>query len=635
MYIIEVIPLTTLPPNIPQILSYFFHEGLEKGAVVEVNINNRKVKAIVTSSTLLEQQKISLKKATFQLKKLSKIINEKPQVSNVQFKIALWLSRYYYASLGLCLKTVLPPFFLKSKYQTRIKNYELIIKSDKEKPILLLSRSKDTFKNLQPYIKDTLKNGQVLFITPELTTINYFMDKLAKYKPLRISASTPNKQYYNTWKKAENENSGIIIGTRQALFLPFKNLKLIIVDDPNHEAYKSDMSPKYNTRHLAHRVAGLYDAKIIFSSIIPSIGTYLSQKNTNLKITSSQKQPQPEIKIIDLVNEIKNNNFSPISRELQNQIILSVKQKKKILIFTPRRGYTGILLCENCGLALRCSNCDIAMRIHLTIEKVLVCHHCEQSRRLPDHCPNCNSYKLKSSGPAGTQKIYEKVKNLLNNNNLKAPILALDTDIIKNDLEENEVMNEIRNSSPSILVATQMVFSHRYTDNFNLIGITNIDAMTNTPEFDTEERFFASIKKLKDFNPKLMVIQTHHPDNQMINSAISEDYQNFYEKEAEARKLLWYPPFTRLIKLTFRHKNQPKAAYAARITSEKLKMAVMQKRLQDKIKIMDASPAFIERERGLYKYNILIKIHPKENIKNILKYVPPGWIIDVDPVRLL
>jgi primosomal protein N' (replication factor Y) (superfamily II helicase) len=635
MYVIEVIPLTNLPPNVPQLLDYFFHQELQKGAVTEVFLNNRKVNAIVASSTLLEKQKISLKNSNFQLKKLSKVISVKPQVSDYQFKIAVWLSQHYYASLGQCLKTVLPPFFLKKKYVIEAQKAKVKNQGSTEKPKLILSSSKDTLKGILPHIKEGLKRGQVLLITPELSTINYFTDKLQKYIPIKIYSGNSNKHYFETWKKVSSDDSQLIIGTRQALFLPFNKLELIIIDDLNHEAYKSDMSPKYNTRHLANKIAYLNGCKMIFTSVMPSIGTYLSEKRGELEVIHPKTNTQLKTKIVDLVNEIKADNFSPLSKELQEQMISTVKQKNKCLIFVPRRGYAGILLCENCGLALRCSNCDIAMKIHLAIDKVLACHHCGKSKRYPDHCPNCNSYKLKSSGPAGTQKIYERTKNLLNNNNIKAPILALDTDIVKNDVEENEIIKEICDSSPSVLIATSMIFSHRYESRFDLIGITNVDAMTNTPEFNTEEKFFTSLKKLKDFEPRYMIIQTHHPDNQMVNSAISEDYVDFYEKEAEVRKILWYPPFARLIKLTYKHKNKQKCSYAARTASEKLKTAVMRNRLENKIMIIDASPAFIERQKGLFVYNIIIKIRPDENIKNILRYTPPGWLIDVDPVAIL
>src|SRR3989344_6302537 len=167
MYIIEVIPLTLLPSNAPQLLSYFFNKKLEKGAIVEVPIGNRKVRAVVAASTPIEDRKISLKKSGFQLKQLSSVVNESPQISDNQFKIALWLSRYYYAPLGYCLKTVLPSFFLKKGYDTnpdKEQKTETIVR----KPIFLLSNAEETLDNILPFIKkSTGELSQVAFIIPD------------------------------------------------------------------------------------------------------------------------------------------------------------------------------------------------------------------------------------------------------------------------------------------------------------------------------------------------------------------------------------------------------------------------------------------------------------------------------------
>src|SRR3989344_2411523 len=250
MYVIEVIPLAALPPNVPQILSYFFGRRLEKGAIVQISLNNRKVNAIVVSYAALESQKILLKKTGFQLKKLSSVVNEIPQASAGQFQTALWLSKYYYAPLGLCLKTVLPPFFLKKKYKLGTADSVVPLSpKSAEKPLFILSSAKDTLDNLMSHLKKAVSgNGQVLFIIPEKINLEYLASRLKeKYETAVIHSGLSNKQYFESWVNASGGTAQIIIGTRQALFLSFKNLRLIIVDDPLNDAYKSDMSPRYNT----------------------------------------------------------------------------------------------------------------------------------------------------------------------------------------------------------------------------------------------------------------------------------------------------------------------------------------------------------------------------------------------------
>ena len=181
-----------------------------------------------------------------------------------------------------------------------------------------------------------------------------------------------------------------------------------------------------------------------------------------------------------------------------------------------------------------------------------------------------------------------------------------------------------------------MVFSHRYNMKFYLICVLNADSLISVPDFKTEERLFYQIEKLLDFLPKNMVLQTYNPENRAILTASEGNYKDFYDKELETRKIFSYPPYSRLIKLTFRHKYKDKASYEARILSGKLKMAMSQLGLSQKIKIIDSYQSFVEKEKGLFVYNIILKISPElENIKDILKYIPSNWLIDIDPRSII
>jgi len=235
MFIIEVIPLATLPSQVPQLLSYFFNKPLNRGSVVEVLIGNRRVPAIVVSSSPLEIQKASLKKSGFQLKKISTVLNEIPQVSEARFKIALWLSKNYYAPLGLCLKTVLPSFFGKKNYETPVENIDLVKPLQPVNVTIYLSPAKDTKTIFEPEIKKVLaQKKQILLILPEISLIDYFYNWLAGYyETAVINGKIPSKKLYQNWKNIASGKTEIIIGTRQAIFAPFKNLGLIIIEDPS------------------------------------------------------------------------------------------------------------------------------------------------------------------------------------------------------------------------------------------------------------------------------------------------------------------------------------------------------------------------------------------------------------------
>src|SRR3989344_2066190 len=640
MYIIEVIPLAVMPPNVPQILSYFFDKKLERGAVVQISIGNRSVKAIVVDSIPLAEHKMGLKKAEFQLKKLSEVLMETPQISDRQLHIALWLSRVYYSPLGMCLKAVLPPFFLKKKFPISQEVEVKIEEEVKRKPDFILTDAKNALKNVLPLIKSGLsKGGHAVLIVPDNQTLDHFYKNLSKdSETVKVSSSSGNKALFDAWQNIQSGKVQVLVGTRQALLFPFRKLALVIVDDPLHEFYKSDMSPKYNAADLAGYIAEMNNCRLVYLSPITGVENYFLLKNKTYELMDKTSTP-PIIKTINMVSEIKSGNFSLLSRELKNQILSLVNpntQEKKILIFSPRRGHSGILVCQNCGYTAKCPNCEVAYRIHRAEDLVLMCHHCGGTQRLPDHCPNCNSTKIKPTGPAGSEKIYEEVRRVLYQNLItEVTVLILDTDVTANVTEEAEVMSEIAKPKTSILIATQMIFSYRYDHNFDFVTIMNADSLVQSPDFKTEERLFYQLEKLFDFGPDQILIQTYNPENQAIIRASQRNYKDFYEKELAIRQALSYPPFSRLIKLTFRHPSRETASREARILAGKLKMAVVQLKLSDKIKITDSSPGYTEKERGLYTYNIAVKSLSGQTPREILKYVPSRWLIDVDPRSLL
>lgn len=660
MFILEVIPLTLLPPNVPQILSYFFDVELSKGAIVEISFNKRKVKAVVIFSSSIEKQKLSLKKVDFQIKKIIKVLHKDPQINDYQLKLAVWLAKYYYAPLGYTLKTILPPFAFKKKYPLVIHDFALTTRGV-VKPQLLIYKTKRLVEYLEPMIKEAAKKAnpscatakaegdtrslkscgevrRVLIMVSEKASIHYFSEYFSKkYNTTVIHSGLSNEKFYDAWKKSQSRETEIIIGTRQALNMPFKDLELLIVDDPLHEFYKSDMIPRYNAVNLAHKVAELNNAQLVLTSVIAGVENYYKAKNGTYELKEVEPRPKFNTEIVDMAQEIKNANWSSISKRLNEELITFIKNNKRVLIFSSRRGYAGILICGNCGSAVKCPQCEVAMRTHRSVEMILVCHHCGISNPIPNNCSVCGNHNLKTVGPAGTQKIYDEIKRTLSRFNLdRVQVLALDTDIVKNEIEEEEIVSEISKSGPSVLIATQMVFSHRFYLNFDLIAIINADALTNIPDFRSEENLFYQMEKLVNFEPDKLLIQIYNPESKIIEKASKGDYEKFYDNELKLREALNYPPFFKLIKLTFRHNVKEKAAYAARVTTEKLKMAVARFNLGDEIKIIEAVPAYIEREKGLYLYNIFLKVKEDyQDTNELLKYVGPGWIIDVEPRSLL
>ena len=642
MYVIEVIPLTTLPPQVPQIFSYFFDSALARGALVEVPIQNKNVRAVVISALSVDQQKISLKKSAFQLKKITRVISESAQVSPIQFQIALWLAKHYYAPLGLCVKTVLPSFFGKRGYDTSVHRPALENEPPSElaiaPPLFIEARAYETISALTAYIKNAVEHGgQVLLISPDSVSARHLTEMVSKMYPVSfLSSDTMPSEYFRIWNSVASGECKLVVGTRVGLFLPFRDLWMLAVEDPFHESYKSDMSPKYNAPDLALKVAGLYGARAFFIGPIPNlnISEAIRQKEFEHEIKRAPSQVIPTI--VDIGYERKTANYSVFSRTLQDSILEALRAKKRILLFSARRAYSSVLMCKNCSTLVKCKNCSVPMRVHQTSERILICYHCTGYQRTPATCDNCHSGKLVPSGTVGSQKIQEEMELLLEQQKLRAQVFILDSDLIRDDAQERELLNEIEQSELPVVVATHMIFSHRYRHKYDLIAIINADALMSAADFRAEERYFALYQKLLDFRPEQIVIQTYSPENQILLLSAQEEYMKFYEQELATRKLLSYPPYSRLVKLTYRHSSETRAMSEARALNEKMRMAIARSKLSDTVQVIGPSPASIAREREEFVYNIILKIRSDfEPLDSILRFVPTHWQIDVDPKQLI
>ena len=643
MYIIDVIPLALIPRNQTQILSYFNNEPIMTGAVVEVALGTRKIKAVVISSDSIKNQKLIFKKnVDFKLKNIIRVINPEPQVSNWQLHIANYISSYYYAPLGICLKTILPPFWGKRGYKLNISEPKTNTKENSPKLSFIKSDLKNHSADFAETIKKQLKLGkQVFLMVPENTAAEYFLSAYSDFNPLLISGGLPNKKFYEIWKQAEDNKPNLFIGTRTGLFLPFSNLGTIIIDDESNEFYKSDMMPRYNAVEVATQIAKGYGAEIIIGDNVPRIETYS-------QIPEFNSPAKPFGKIINMVDEIKNANYSIFSRLLKKKII---DNESHLIIYVPHRGHANFILCQKCGQSIKCPNCTTSLVLHKELTGVpttkLICHHCNYQTQESKSCPGCGSYQLKPYG-IGTEKVVEELKKLEKslaqastyNPNVvakKINVFRLDSDISQNLVEkEMKVLDEFKKTTPSILVTTQIIFSYKYLINVPIIGIINADTLINIPDFRAEESLFRQIYNLGEIGDNL-IIQTHNPEDEAIKLSSIGGQKEFMAQELDNRKTFGYPPFTQLVKLSYRHKNPAKAKSEARILFEKMKIALAQ--TQTKIQLLGLSPAFISKEHGNYIWNISLKCPTDfEELKNrndFLRFVPNGWTIDVSPKNII
>lgn len=625
MYIIDVIPLIVLPPQAPQIASYFHSVHIPKGSLVEAPYNRRVILGIAVSSIDIEKEKTFIKKSSFQLQKIKRVLDSN-RVFDFQFEDAKYISQRYSSSLGVTLKTILPPFsILKRKIQ--IKEPAITKKESKERLFISGSIPK-RFEYIEKKIRD--RKGQVLIVFPDSSIAKDFLNSVKDKNKVLITSSTKNPEWLRLWDECIDNRDLIVIGTRQSLFLPFSNLETIIMDDPYNEMYKSEMTPKYESLDIVERKADIYESSLILTGATPSIEIWykIYTNKYDYKNLGSSKVSQ---EIIDMGQEISNNNFSALAQISKKTVIESLLADKRVLIYSSRKGYSAMLACNNCGLAVTCPNCSAGMRVYRTDTLDLICHHCGHKSAKLNNCARCHDYNLKPVGAGGSQKIYEEMRKLLEINELKVPVVIIDTSVVQNETEEEELLETIEKSKASVVIATEMIASHRFRLNFETIIIPYSDSLWSFPDFRAEDKLISVIENLKALEPKNLLIQTLTPESPLIKTIASKDYEPYIKQSLKDRRSLAYPPFSRLVKLTYSHRYPEEARKQSKIASEKMKRAISYLKLEDKIKIFDTMPSFIHKVNNMYRYNIVFKVLDKNlDLSEFLSYTPPRWIIDVD-----
>lgn len=599
MYLINVVPLTKIPMAVPQVLTYFNPDKITTGSLVNVPLGNRNISALVLASNLLSSQKINLKSANFSLKKISKIITNYPVLSDAQIRLAKWLSSYYYEPLGLVLKTMLPDI----KYFKT----DISITSFKQPQYIYLFSD-------QTYAIDFIKNKR--------------KDNIAF-----LSSKKTRKQYFIEWEKAFNGNSNIILGTRNALFANCPNLKEILIYEEENSNYKStDQAPRIDVRQAAIKLAEIAKVKLTFISSVPSIKSYnaFTKKQINLKILSHKFNAKTLI--IDFKKERSDGYYSPLSRQLGKMVRQALDKKLQILLFVNRKGAGRAITCSDCGHISLCINCDLSLTYHQTKDNpTMLCHHCGFQAQPPSLCPNCNSFNMHIIG-TGTQKIENEIKKW----SPSAKILRLDKMATPSLKEQEKLLADFTSKKADILIATQMILNHPIPK-VSLVAVLYADQLVYFPDLYTSENAYRTINKLSQLAKDNMVVQAYAKDNYAITSALKNDYQTLYDNEIATKKLLNWPPFCQLIKLTFKHKNQNHTKTTADLLQHRLIAIKNKNNITDKdLTILGPSAGFLPKIKNNYIFNIIIKSNLSLDKRNIiLSNIPSNWKIDVDPESIL
>ncbi len=460
-----------------------------------------------------------------------------------------------------------------------------------------------------------------------------------------IHSALSGGERFDQWNKIKNGEVKVVVGARSAIFAPFKNIGIIILDEEHENSYKSETSPRYHTIDVAEKRARDEDAILLLASATPSISEFYKAKQgeyTLFEMTKRYNQgAMPEVSIVDMRGELfENKNRSPISLKLQREIQHNLDTGQKTILFLNRRGYSTFVSCRECGEVINCPDCSIAMTYHKG-KDLLTCHYCGYIQRNVTECPSCGSEYVKYFG-TGTQKIEEELYRLFPS----AKVLRMDTDTTSQKGGHEKILDEFSKGGADILLGTQMVTKGLDFHDVTLVGVLAADTSLAVDDFRANERGFSLFTQVcgragrGDLKGRA-VIQTYQPGNTTINFSKEHDYISFYENEIMQRKRLNYPPFCDIIYIMATGEDEQMVKSVIDDIGK-----AFDKYMRNDKNIFSKSgpaPAPIAKIKNNFRYRILLKCKDYDEIHNFLREIyekhegsksPVYLSIDINPINM-
>ncbi len=663
MKVIEVI----LPIPLKQSFYYTIPEKLQDKEIkyrrVSVPFGNRTLIGYAVSIIEDYQPKDDIK-----LKDIISVIDTMELLNNEITALAQWLAKTYLCSVGEAMSVIVPVSLKVPKKLTRAKNKDIKIFNPN---FILTDYQKNAFEKIRQAINEHkpekflihgvtgsgktevyLKsiqtaidsNKSAIFLLPEIALTPQFISILNKRFGDIVAlwhSEVTTIQKYKIFNAIRTGEIKIVVGARSAIFLPFTNLGLIIIDEEHENTYKQNNKPSYDTKEIALWRAEYNKAVVVFGSATPAIETYHNAVLGKYKLLEMpariDNKPLPKIQLISLKN--MKTAVSVFSKPMITAIKTALARREQIIIFLNRRGFSPSIICKNCDTVIQCPDCSVAMVYHKNPEH-LECHYCGRQFRFPLKCPNCNHTEYRVIGVA-TQRVEQDLKVLFPH----TKIFRLDRDSVTSKKVYTEVYEGIKNEEYSILLGTQMVTKGFDFPRVSLVCVVDADTSLFLPDFRSSERTFQLITQVAgrcgraNIKGKVLV-QTRYPENYALMFAKMYSYDKFYKQEIEYRKELFYPPFCNIAKITVRNKDNDKCLSFAETLYRRTEKEMTQ--LKYSIFLLGPSQSYISRLNGTYRWQIILKgkrteiKHLLEVVSSNLKLPQETYInIELDPTDLL
>ncbi|MCL2484705.1 MAG: primosomal protein N' [Endomicrobia bacterium] len=649
MKVLEV----AVPVPLNKIFSYLPPEnsGAEDivGKRVKVQFGQRALTAYALSVTESNDE-------SFKLKSINDVIDSQPVINQESLILAKYISENYVCSFGEALSAVIPPSMKQPKRQNkklRITNYEL--QNENKLPVhnerlILNARQQYAVNSINQSIENNIPktflihgvtasgktevylnciekaislNKSAIFLIPEISLTAQFVEIVVKrFGEENVGlwhSGISDIEKYKLFLKAKSGEIKVMLGARSAIFAPFENLGVIIIDEEHEHTYKQEQKPSYDAREIAWQRALYHKAAVIMGSATPSLESFKNALENNAELIELPERIDgksfPEFKVLSLKNKIFGRSlFLP---ETIDAISQTLAKKEQIIIFLNRRGYSPSIMCRKCGNVYQCPNCSISMVYHRNPD-IVKCHYCGHGKKLPVTCSTCGTKEIAVFG-SGTQRAEGEIKGMFP----KANLFRLDGDTASFAENYKKAYDGIKSGEYDILLGTQMIAKGFDFPKVTLVCVIDADTSLYLPDFKSAERTFQLITQVAGRCGRgeicgNVIIQTSHPEHYAIMHAQKYDYMSFYKEEAGLRKQLMYPPYCDIAKIAVRNKNEEKASQ----DSEKLFTYLdgIIKSYELPLKLMGPASAYISKMHNTYRKHIIIK-GVRENIVKLSGFV--------------
>lgn len=452
---------------------------------------------------------------------------------------------------------------------------------------------------------------------------------------------------YDQWRLIKEGSIKVAVGARSAVFAPFRNLGIVIIDEEHESSYKSETTPKYHACEIAKKRCQEENAVLLYGSATPSIETYYRAVNGCIGYARLKERANsmvmPQVDIIDMRKELEEGNRSIFSRRLEREIEKNISSKQQTILFLNRRGYASFVLCRKCGYTVVCVNCNISLTYHASDER-LICHYCGYTIKLPKVCPKCKSTYIRQFG-TGTQRVENDLKNQFPG----CSVIRMDMDTTSYKNSHEEILASFRENNINVMVGTQMIAKGHDFPNVTLVGVLAADSMLNTGDYRASERTFQLLTQVAGRAGRgeisgRVIVQTYNTDNFSIVAARRHDYDAFYEQEIKLRKKMNYPPFTNIAVVIISGVNDKVVFDSSKLVRNHIEAGFSHYR--EKVDILGPARSPLTKIKNKYRWRIVIKCKDKEKLISVLTRVSDEFYknrkrskvemsVDINPINML